>query len=364
MDAKENTRFSPRLDWGGVAVFLAVLIFSCSPGEELPERFSGFVQPQGFPEASYDFSRNEVTKEGFELGKRLFFEPRLSRNNTIACGSCHIQSAAFTHHGHDVSHGIDDLLGIRNPMPIMNLAWGEEFFWDGGVFDLDLAAVNAITSPVEMDENVPNVLKKLREHPEYPDLFKKAFGTAEITDARFFKALSQYMLLAVSDNSDYDKVRRNEAGAAFSPQQLAGYRVFAKNCASCHAEPLLTDQSYRNNGLAPNHINDQGRFEVTLNDADRYKFKVPSLRNWQYTGPYMHDGRFLTLNRVIEHYRTGMVDSETLDPVFRNADGSIGIAISDVEKDNLIEFLNILNDRDFVTDPLLAEPVINSSFNK
>ncbi|WP_192348529.1 cytochrome-c peroxidase [Algoriphagus sp. Y33] len=347
-----------------LGVLLFISVSSCHSGEGEPEIFQGFVQPNHFPEASYDFSGNEVTKEGFELGKKLFFEPRLSRNNTIACGSCHIQTAAFTHHGHDVSHGIDDQLGIRNPMPIMNLAWGDEFFWDGGVFDLDLAAINAITNPVEMDENLPNVLKKLREHPEYPELFKKAFGTAEITDARFLKALSQYMLMAVSANSNYDKVKRNDSGAVFSDGQLAGYQVFQKNCATCHSEPLLTDRSYRNNGLAPNRVDDKGRYGVTLNEADSYKFKVPSLRNWQYTGPYMHDGRFLTLNRVIEHYRTGMVDSEFLDPVFRNDDGSIGVNMTDEEKNNLIEFLNTLNDRDFVTDPLLAEPVLNSTIIK
>jgi cytochrome c peroxidase len=343
-------------------LFFAVASWACDQVDENPELFHGFVQPEGFPEPEYDFSRNGVTKDGFELGKRLFFEPRLSRNNTIACGSCHIQSAAFTHHGHDVSHGIDDQLGIRNPQPIMNLAWGKEFFWDGGVFDLDLAAINAITSPVEMDETVPNVLRKLREHPEYPGLFKKAFGTEEITDARFFKALSQYMLLAVSDQSDYDKVRRHEA--EFTEDQLAGYRIFRKSCASCHAEPLLTDRSYRNNGLAPNPVDDQGRYDVTLNAADKYKFKVPSLRNWEYTAPYMHDGRFMTLNRVIEHYRSGMVDSETIDPVFRNEDGSIGIQMSDTEKEHLIAFLQTLNDRDFVANPLLAEPIIHNPYTQ
>lgn len=349
-----------------MCALLLVTIWACdSTGEDQePELFPGFVQPKGFPEPVYDLARNEVTKDGFELGKRLFFEPRLSRNNTIACGSCHIQSAAFTHHGHDVSHGIDDQLGIRNPMPIMNMAWSEAFFWDGGVFDLDLAAINAITSPVEMDENVPNVLRKLREHPEYPGLFQKAFGSEEITDARFFKALSQYMLMAVSDNADYDKIRRKETAAVFTTGQLAGYQVFQKNCTTCHSEPLLTDQSFRNNGLAPNNIDDRGRFDVTLDENDKYKFKVPSLRNWQYTAPYMHDGRFLTLNRVIEHYRNGMTDSESLDPVFRNDDGSIGIKMTDSEKEDLIAFLTTLNDQDFVTNPLLAEPALNSPFKK
>jgi len=346
-----------------IIIGILVLIWACKKGEDqLTELIPEFVSPSNFPNPTYDFTRNTITKDGFELGKRLFFDAQLSRNNTIACASCHIQSAAFTHHGHDVSHGIDDRLGIRNPMPIMNMAWQREFFWDGGVFDLDLSAVNAITNPVEMDETVPNVLKKLRAHREYPSLFKKAFGTAEITDALFFKALSQYMLMAVSSNSKYDRVIRKEHGYIFTEQEQKGYIFYQKNCSSCHAEPLFTNRSYRNNGLAPNRVNDTGRDSVTLNPADRYTFKVPSLRNISYTAPYMHDGRFLTLNRVIEHYRNGMVDSPTLDPVFRKADGTLGIKMTDEERDDLIAFLKTLDDRDFVTNRLLAAPEIGSGF--
>ncbi|MBE8714010.1 cytochrome-c peroxidase [Sphingobacterium hungaricum] len=347
-----------------IIVFLSLLflVWACKKADEvLPDTFLGFVRPSNFPEPQYDLSRNGITQAGFELGKRLFYEGRLSRNNTISCGSCHIQSAAFTHHGHDVSHGIDDRLGTRNPQPIMNMAWDKEFFWEGGVFDLDLAAVRAITSEVEMDETVPNVLLKLRAHPEYPSLFEKAFGTPEITDERFFKALSQFMLMAISDQSKYDKVMRNESGFAFSDEEKAGYLFFQNKCSSCHSEPFFKDKIYRNNGLKPSVINDLGRYEITLNPLDKYKFKVPSLRNWQYTSPYMHDGRFLTIERVLEHYRNGMVDSETLDPIFRNPDGSIGIAMTDAEVANLIAFLKTLNDKEFVTNPLLSEPTIGSS---
>lgn len=342
-------------------VFAALIgcVIACKKGNDaLPDWFTGFQRPANFPEPAYDFSRNPVTQAGFELGKRLFYEPRLSRNNTVACGSCHIQSASFTHHGHDVSHGIDDGLGTRNAQPIVNMAWQKEFFWDGGVFDLDLSPVNAITSAVEMDETVPNVLRKLREHPEYPSLFKKAFGTEEITDARFFMALSQFMLMAVSANSKYDQVMRGENGATFTEAEQKGYLFFQKHCATCHSEPLFTDRSYRNNGLQPSRVNDVGRDSVTLNPFDRYKFKVPSLRNWQYTAPYMHDGRFLTLNRVLEHYRSGMVASETLDPVFQQPDESPGIPMTEEEKGNLTAFLQTLNDREFVTNPLFAEPEI------
>lgn len=342
---------------------LIACVFACKKGADVaPEWFAGFQQPANFPEPAYDLSRNPVTEASFQLGRRLFYEPRLSRNNTIACGSCHIQSAAFTHHGHDVSHGINDRLGTRNPMPIMNMAWQEAFFWDGGVFDLDLSPLNAISNFVEMDETLPNVLAKLREHPDYPGLFKNAFGTEEITDARFLKALSQFMLMAVSSNSKYDRVMRNEPGYSFSDQEQKGYLFFKDNCSTCHAEPLFTDRSYRNNGIGPNRANDIGRDSITLNPDDRYRFKVPSLRNLSYTAPYMHDGRFLTLNRVLDHYRNDVADSPTLDPVFRNSDGTLGIRITDADKENLTAFLKTLDDRDFVTNKLLSPPDLGSGF--
>ena len=337
-------------------------IWACKKGsnvidKEIEAIFPGFIKPSNFPDPAYDLSRNPVTKEGFELGKKLFYEPRLSRNNTIACGSCHIQSAAFTHHGHDVSHGIDDKLGTRNPMPIMNMAWHSSFFWDGGVFDLDFAPVNAIHSEVEMDETVTNVILKLRSHPEYPALFKKAFGTAEITDALFFKALSQFMLMAVSSNSKYDKVMRKENGASFMASEQRGYLFFQDNCATCHKEPLFTDLSFRNNGIRPNSSNDKGREIVTGNVNDEYKFKVPSLRNLSYTAPFTHDGRFLTVSRVLEHYRNGMADSPTLDPIFRKADGFIGISMTEEEKSDLLSFLKTLEDQEFLSNTLLSEPI-------
>lgn len=333
------------------------LVWACHKADDIAENiFPGFVRPANFPEPVYKFERNPITSEVFELGRQLFYEPRLSRNNTIACGSCHILSAAFTHHGHDVSHGIDDRLGIRNPMPIFNMAWQKEFFWDGGVFDLDMSPVNAITNPVEMDESVSNVLSKLRKDFDYQQRFKKAFGSEGITDERFFKALSQFMLMAISANSKYDQVMRKENGVSFTDAEKKDYLFYQNNCSRCHTEPLFTDRDYHNNGLSPNHAHDIGRDTVTLNHNDRYKFKTPSLRNLSYTGPYMHDGRFLTLDRVLEHYRNGMVDSKTLDPGFRKADGTLGISMSDEEKANLLAFLKTLNDASFVNNKMLGEP--------
>ncbi|MFD2742580.1 MULTISPECIES: cytochrome-c peroxidase [Sphingobacterium] len=343
----------------GVMLILCAAIWACKKGTDLIEDnevFVGFVQPSNFPEPAYDFTRNPITKEGFELGRKLFYEPRLSRNNSIACGSCHIQSAAFTHHGHDVSHGIDDRLGTRNPMPIMNMAWHKEFFWDGGAYHLDLAPINAIHSEVEMDETLPNVLIKLRARPEYRALFKKAFGTDEITDEYFLKALSQFMLLATSANSKYDKVMRAEDGATFTTAEKNGYLLFQKQCASCHSEPLFTDLSYRNNGIRPNRSDDHGRATVTANDKDMYKFKVPSLRNLSYTAPYTHDGRYLSVSRMLDHYRFDVSDLPTLDPIFKRADGTFGIPMTDAEKSDLLAFLKTLEDPTFLSNSLLSEP--------
>lgn len=327
-----------------------VLVITACQKQVAQTLFAGFVQPANFPAPVYKFSNNAVSEDGFVLGRKLFYEPRLSRNNTVSCGSCHIQSSGFTQHGHDVSHGIDDRLGKRNSPPIMNLAWSTTFMWDGGIFDLDLQPIAPITNHEEMDETVGNVIAKLQAHPDYPGLFKKAFGSETITTANFMKALSQFMTMCVSSNSKYDSVMRGERGAAFTQQEQQGYALVKQKCGGCHTEPLFTDYSFRNNGIAIGANNDQGRYEVTLNAADRYKFKVPSLRNLAYTAPYMHDGRFYTLDAVLDHYNKNVQATPGLDPLLSN-----GIRFTDTERASILAFLNTLNDRSFVTSKLLAE---------
>lgn len=318
------------------------------------EEFLGFQKPDNFPEPVYNFASNPVTKQGFELGRALFYEPRLSRNNTVSCGSCHIQSAAFTQHGHDVSHGIDDRLGTRNSPPIMNLAWNKAFMWGGGVYDLDLQPIVPITTHVEMDESLDNVLSKLRLLPKYTDMFKSAFGTEEITTARFMKALSQFMLMCISSNSKYDKVMRKEGGVSFTAQEQEGYTLFKEKCASCHSEPLFTDGSFRNTGLSLSPVKDQGLYTATLIETDRYKFKVPSLRNLQYTAPYMHDGRFLNLSGVLEHYNSEVRQTANLDPLLQQQ-GKLGISLAEDDKVKITAFLSTLNDETFIKNTLLSE---------
>lgn len=334
-----------------IVISLLGAAIACS--KSVIDKFAGFVQPANFPAPVYHFSTNEITEAKFELGRKLFYEPRFSRDNTVSCGSCHIQAAGFTHHGHDVSHGIDDRLGSRNSPPIMNLAWSKTFFWDGGVFDLDLQPIAPITNRVEMDETLENVLAKLRNHEQYPRLFKKAFGTDEINTERVMKALSQFMVMLVSDHSKYDSVKRQQ-GAVFSEQEQKGYELFKTHCESCHKEPLFTDGSFRDNGIGVGPNKDEGRYLVTLKQQDKYKFKVPSLRNISYTAPYMHDGRFITLEAVLEHYASHVKSTPNLDPLFQQA-GSLGIPISAQEQADIIAFLRTLNDRVFITDKRFSE---------
>lgn len=315
--------------------------------------FLGFIKPENFPEPVYDIKASPVTKEGFELGRELFYETALSRDNTISCGNCHVQSSGFTQHGHDLSHGIDDQLGNRNSPPIMNLAWSSSFMWDGGVFHLELFPISPITNPVEMDEKMDNVLMKLRSKKEYVEMFNKAYGTEDITGNRVFNALTQYMLMCVSSDSKYDSVMR-KTGKKFTDIEQKGYDVFANKCSSCHKEPLFTDGSFRNNGLDNKYNPDKGRQAVTLDENDLHKFKVPSLRNSTYTAPYMHDGRFRNIDEVLEHYNGKVSQSHTLDPLLKR-NGVLGIPLSPEEKTALKAFIKTLDDRHFITRTDLSE---------
>jgi cytochrome c peroxidase len=230
------------------------------------------------------------------------------------------------------------------------MAWMETFFWDGGVHNLDLLSISPIENPVEMDETVSNVVAKINADATYKKLFKEAFNSDEINGIKMMQALSQFMVMLVSANSKYDKVLRGEMH--FSDDEMAGKTIFEQKCANCHSGILFTDQKFRNNGIA--NVTDKGRFEITLNPKDEYAFKVPSLRNVGLTAPYMHDGRFNSLEEVIDHYRFGVQPSATLDSLLQK-DGAYGIAISNDEKSKLVLFLKTLSDDDFIRNPLFAE---------
>ena len=306
-------------------------------------------QPANFPAMVYQLNQNPPTVEGIALGKTLFYDPLLSRDTTISCGFCHQQFAGFGHSDHPLSHGIGGKFGPRNVPGLQNLGWDREFFWDGGVTSLDELPLAPIKNPVEMDMVFADALNRVQNNPKYPALFKAAFGSDTVTTARFLKAISQFLLTLVSADSRYDKYVRKESGGDLSPDELAGLALFQQKCTACHATDLFTDKSYRNNGLPVGAVNDQGRYTITLNEADRLKFRVPSLRNVEKTFPYMHDGRFATLEQVIDHYRSGVKDSPTLDPVLKQS-GSLGIALTDTEKKQVVAFLKTLTDNTFINN--------------
>jgi cytochrome c peroxidase len=329
-----------------------MMIESCRKRGDAPLSATplAFDVPQGFPKPLYDFNASPVTKEGFELGKHLFFEGKLSKDGFFPCASCHQQFAAFATFDHDLSHGFNNQFTTRNAPGLFNLAWHANFHWDGGINHLEVQPLAPITAPNEMAEDVNNVIEKLKQDEKYPPMFRAAFGTDEINSQRMLKALSQFMIMMVSGNSKYDKMKRGEA--TFNSAEQAGYVTFQSKCASCHTEPMFSDFSFRNNGLTINtFLKDYGRMRITNNKADSLKFKVPSLRNVYETYPYMHDGRFWNLSQVLEHYSTGIQNSNTLDPLLQNK-----IPLTATEKFNLIYFLGTLSDTSFVKDKRFQQP--------
>lgn len=309
-----------------------------------------FQIPKHWPKPFYSFQNNPLSYDKIELGRALFYDPVLSKDNTISCTSCHSQYNAFAHIDHALSHGIDNKTGTRNAPALMNLAWSRSFMWDGAINHLDMQSLFPITHPNEMNESLDHVVSKLQSSIVYPSLYYKAFGDSMITGERTLKSLSQFMLTLVSANSKYDSVMRNET--QFNEQQKRGYKLFKTNCASCHTEPLFTNAQFENNGLPlDSTLNDFGRMNVTHNPSDSLKFKVPTLRNIEFSFPYMHDGRFKRLSEVITHYTLGIQRSNTLSKQLRKP-----ILLSSNEKVDLIAFLLTLSDRTFLFNPKYSYP--------
>jgi cytochrome c peroxidase len=306
--------------------------------------------PQGWPAPTYDLTASPLTKEGIALGRRLFYDPILSHDSTISCSNCHLSFTAFTHVDHALSHGIRDSIGARNSPALMNLAWGRSFMWDGAVNHLDMQALAPITHAAEMGESLPNVLIKLQRSSSYPKSFGTVFGDTIITGEDLLKALAQFQLTLISSNSKYDKVKRGEAG--FSDQESKGYVLFRANCSTCHKEPLFTSGEFANNGLPVDvKLADNGRMKVTGIASDSLKFKVPTLRNIEFSYPYMHDGRFKTLRQVLDHYDTGIRSSATLASELTN-----GIQLTSDQKSDVIAFLLTLTDQEFLFNPENSYP--------
>lgn len=327
------------------------MLAGCRGGTEVPEpQGTRFVAPAHFPPVTYTFARNPVTEAGFQLGRMLFYDPILSRDSTVSCASCHLQAKAFTDPIHRLSVGVDDRRGTRNAPAIQNLAFREHFFWDGGVGHVDFISVNPIENEVEMDEAMGRVVQKLRRHADYVARFRRAFGTDSLDSRQVLHALSQFMVMLVSADAPYDRAMRGEA--LLTTTEAAGQRLFLQACGSCHPPPLFTDDAFRNNGLDTDFAGDPGRARITELPEDRGKFHVPSLRNVALTAPYMHDGRFSTLDDVLDHYGRGIRASPTLDPLLHAG----GTALTAEERQQLLAFLHTFTDRTFTHDARFADP--------
>lgn len=298
--------------------------------------------PNYFPEPNYKLDFSSKTYDLIQLGRTLFYDPILSANNTISCASCHSPYNSFAHTDHAVSHGIHDSISKRNAPALINLAWQKELMWDGASNHLDVQALAPITHPGEMAETIEHVIDKLQKSKLYRSLFKGAYGDTLINSQKMLKALTQFQLTLISDDSKYDKVRRNED--TFSIQEIKGYQLFLTHCNSCHTEPLFTNHKFKNNGLnIDSQSMDLGRFNITKIPKDSMKFKVPTLRNISYTFPYMHDGRFKKLRSVINHYVDDNKEYKYISKELKH-----NILLSSNEKTDLISFLVTLNDKNFI----------------
>lgn len=332
-------------------MLMVFIIVSCRKKSEIKPYTDDswkFTKPSHFPNPDYNFENNSYTEAKFELGRFLFYDPILSLDSSISCASCHAQEHAFADHNIPLSQGVDGAFGIRNSPALSNLAWYPNFMWDGGINHIETFSVGPITNMLEMKETIPNVLIKLNDSEFYKNQFKNAFGTDNITDDLMLKSLAQFMAMIISDKSKYDEVLKGNT--QFSTAEKNGYELFKSNCASCHTEPLTTDFSYRNNGI-DSEFTDEGRAHITLDPNDKGKFKVPSLRNVALTYPYMHDGRFFTLDDVINHYSSGVINVSTTDELVRS-----GFNFTTQEKKDLKAFLKTLTDYYLIGNPKFSPP--------
>jgi cytochrome c peroxidase len=325
---------------------------------ELPAHFKTLVVRR-FNNTPKD---NPITDAGATLGRVLFYDTRLSANNTVSCGSCHQQKHAFTD-PRRYSKGFDGKDGERHAMPLVNVRdyLNGRFFWDERAATLEEQVLMPIQNKLEMGHDLQQLLVTLSKDADYAVLYEKAFGDSEVTKERTAKALAQFVRSLISYQSKYDeglaKVETvREDFPNFTADENRGKTLFLRRCAVCHLPAgqgaVFSMLQARNNGLDTDAtVADRGVANVTSNRRQAGQFKSPSLRNIEYTGPYMHDGRFKTLEEVIDHYSTGVKPSPNLDPTLRGRP-----KLDDEQKAALVAFLKTLSDPKFIADPKFSDP--------
>lgn len=354
-----------------IYIMLLLLLSQCKKDTETPA-----TEDVTYDQTLYDFNPgsfpmpvfndNPPTIQGVKLGRMLFHEKMMSQDGSMACASCHIQTNGFTDSAR-FSIGVAGKPGGRQSMSVFNTAWHtNEFFWDGRAHLLRDQSLKPIEDPLEMNETLDNVIAKLSASQMYRNQFVRAFGSEEITAEKMSLAMEQFMNTIVSNQSKYDKFLAGEVTLAADEERgrklfFLEYNEFlpaqsGADCAHCHGGFNFTNNTYRNNGLdAEGQAQDIGREKVTNRTTDHAKFKVTSLRNIALTAPYMHDGRFKTLEEVVEHYNSGIKKSATLDPAL-NATTNTGLRLSAQDKSDLVAFLKTLTDNSLATDERFSTP--------
>lgn len=349
----------------GIGSFLGVLCTALSLGacdtlriDPVPEVKSGatlipLAAPAHFPSPVY-IESNPLTEEGVLLGKMLFFDPKISANGTVSCASCHEPKLAFSDGVAIPQNGVSGKALERHSPVLFNLAWiGNGLFWDGGSKNLESQAFGPLTHADEMGMDMTELEDRLREGQTYTELFESAFEDG-VTAPNTAKALAQFERTLISATSKYDQSLNPSAGVRLTESELKGLTLVKKHCAACHEGELFTDNKFHNNGIDDDFSDEShemvylGRYRISHAEADRGAFKTPSLRNSMISAPYMHDGRFETIDQVLDHYSGGVIDAVTTSPLLYQTNGKAGIPLSDLEKSAIKDFLHALTDWDFV----------------
>jgi cytochrome c peroxidase len=315
-----------------VVSIIIIAILSCTAEKEV-----SFSLPSHFPKPHYTL---ELNSEKFELGKQLFFDPIFSKDSTISCSSCHHQEIAFAD-SRPFSLGVRNQVGKRNAPALQNLMWSKSFFWDGGVGNIDLIPLNPITNHKELDESMINIVFKLNRAKTYSSQIKTIYQTDTINSYQVLELLTQYQAALISNQSKFDDYLLGKT--KLSTEEMQGYSLFQTKCGQCHEGPLLSNYSFRNNGIYKASDTDLGRYEISIIESDKGKFKVPSLRNIELTAPFMHNSSLTSLEAVLNHYESGIHKTATLDSSLRN-----GILFQTGEKEKIIVFLKTLTDSKFL----------------